>query len=93
MAEWFTALCRDTHGHRLEPTVMLLIHNLQVCGSERLGCHTGCTGITPEMNLRESTQERDPPWLRNPGQTSPEVQNRGISGPIKVLVSFQNKKV
>ena len=26
---------------------------------------------------------RDPPWLWNPGQTSPEVQNRGISGPMK----------
>ena len=24
-----------------------------------------------------------PPWLWNPGQTSPEVQNRGISGPTK----------
>ena len=26
---------------------------------------------------------RDPPWLWNPGQTSPEPQNRGISGPTR----------
>ena len=26
---------------------------------------------------------RDPPWLWNPGETSPEVQNRDISGPTK----------
>ena len=25
----------------------------------------------------------DPPWLRNPGQPSPEVQNIGISGVTK----------
>ena len=29
------------------------------------------------------SMQRDPPWLWNPGQTSPEVQNRGISGPRK----------
>ena len=28
-------------------------------------------------------QVRDPPWLLYPGQTSPEVQNRGINGPTK----------
>ena len=30
-----------------------------------------------------SAQVRNPPWLWNPGQTSPEVQNRGISGSTK----------
>ena len=45
--------------------------------------------VTPEVNLRnslhacESMQARDPPWLWNPGETSPEVQNRGISGQTK----------
>ena len=43
----------------------------------------------------QSMQARDPPWLWNPGQTSSEVQNRGISGPSKrthVLLNFFFKK-
>ena len=44
-------------------------------------------GVTPEVNLRitkvRKHTKRDPPWLWNPVQTSPEVQNRGISGPHK----------
>ena len=55
-------------------------------------------GVTPEVNLR-ITQVRkhtkDPPWFWNPGQTSPEVQNRGISGPTKrtyVLQKLKKKK-
>ena len=42
----------------------------------------------------QSTQVRDPPWLWNPGETSPEVKNRGISGPTKrtyVLQKFLKK--
>ena len=42
-------------------------------------------GVAPEVNLRitqvRKHAKRDPPWLWNPGQMSPEVQNRGISGP------------
>ena len=34
-----------------------------------------------------SMQVRDPLSLWNPGQTSPEVQNKGISGPTKKLMS------
>ena len=43
---------------------------------------------------QESVQARNPPWLWNPWQTSPEVQNRGISGPTKrtcVLQKFYLK--
>ena len=43
---------------------------------------------------RQSTQARDAPWPRNPGQTPPEVQNRGITGPTKrtdVIQFFLNK--
>ena len=40
-------------------------------------------GVAQEVNLRNSMEARkharDPSWLWNPGQTSPEVQNRGIS--------------
>ena len=35
---------------------------------------------------------RNPPWLWNPVQTSPEVQNRGISGPTKRTPVLQNLK-
>ena len=41
-------------------------------------------GVTIEMNLRITQARkhtRDPPSLQNTGQTSPEVQNMGISGP------------
>ena len=43
-------------------------------------------GVATEVNLRITQARkhaRNPPWLWNPGQTSPEVQNRGISGPSK----------
>ena len=44
-------------------------------------------GVAPEANLRitlvRKHTKRDPPWLWNPGQTSSEVQNRGISGHTK----------
>ena len=53
-------------------------------------------GVAPEVNLRnllcasEEARKRGNP----PGQTSPEVQNRGISGPTKrtcVLQKFLKK--
>ena len=47
-------------------------------------------GVTPEVNPRiqlwagdETCKQGDPPWLWNPGQTSPEVQIRGASGLTK----------
>ena len=47
-------------------------------------------GVAPEVNLRnplcageEVCKQGNPPYLWNTGQTSPEVQNRGISGPTK----------
>ena len=44
-------------------------------------------GVTPEVNLKNSMQARkhtrDPPWLWNPGQTSPEGQSRGVNGLMK----------
>ena len=35
------------------------------------------------FHRRENTRARHPPWLWNPGQTSSEVQNRGIRGSTK----------
>ena len=47
-------------------------------------------GVAPEVNLRillcpnnEAHKWGVPLWLWNPGQTSPKVHNRGISGPTK----------
>ena len=47
-------------------------------------------GVTPEVNLRiplhtgnKACKQGDSLWLLNSGQTSPEVQNRGISGLTK----------
>ena len=55
------------------------------------GCHAGCQEVSRCLTRGESEesiacrwqsmQARDPSWLWNPGETSPEVQNRGISGP------------
>ena len=62
----------------------------------RAGCHAGCQEVSrchtrgePEESIVrrwQSTQVRDPSWLWNPGQTSPEIQNRGNSGPQKGLL-------
>ena len=78
---------------------------LQVRGLKRLGCHADlCTasrcrtrGESQEFIACrwQSMQARDPPWLWNPGQTSPEVQNIAISVPTKrtdVLQNFLKKK-
>ena len=59
------------------------------------------TGVAPEVNLRISLQAGDkawklgdPHWLWNPEHMSPEVQNRGISGPTKStdVLHFLKKK-
>ena len=41
---------------------------------------------------RGSMQVRDSPWLWITGQTSPEVQSRGISGPTKKTCVLQKLK-
>ena len=59
-------------------------------------------GVAPEVNLRillyagdKALNWRDPACLWNPRQTSPEVQNRGISGPQKgdILEKLTNKNI
>ena len=56
-------------------------------------------GVVPEVNLRNLLHARDKshkqgnsPWLWNPGQMSPEVQNRDISGSTKMTVLQSIKK-
>ena len=40
-------------------------------------------GVTPELNLRITQARKGSTLALKPGQKSPEVQNRGISGPHK----------
>ena len=72
------------------PHQCLGTHDLQVHGPKRLGCHADiCTvsrcrrGESEDHHRWKSMQARDLPWVLNPEQTSPAIQNRGISGPTK----------
>ena len=68
---------------------------VQVRGSKRLRCHAGRQEVTrchtigesenPLRTRDEARKQGDPSWLWNPGQTTPEFKNRGISGPKKDL--------
>ena len=44
------------------------------------------------MARRQESMQASPPWLWNPGQMSPEVQNRGISGPTKRTCVLKTKQ-
>ena len=66
---------------------------------KKLGCHADLYTVSRCRTRGESdnhtsgkARKRDPPWLCNPGQTSPEVQNRGISGPTKRTYVLQKLK-
>ena len=72
---------------------------LQVCGRDQLGSHAGHQEVSSFSTRGESqgtcNATRTPPPRANkaeptlalkPEQTSPEVQNRGISGPTKKIL-------
>ena len=47
-----------------------------------------CKHLRINLRIKQARKHtRDPPWLWNPGQTSPELENRGVSGPIKGILS------
>ena len=48
-------------------------------GSNRLGCNISCQKVSRQGTW--GSKQGDPLWLRHPEETSPEVQNRGISPP------------
>ena len=53
------------------------------------------TSIQSEVNLRITQvreHARDPPWLWNPGKTSPDVQNKCISGSMKRIYKCPQKR-
>ena len=84
VAEWFRALCL-LHTAR---TVMGLSKWMWML------THIHSAGVTPEVNLRITLARRharNPPALWNPEQTSPAVQNVGISGPTKRTYVLQKK--
>ena len=92
VAEKLRTLCCGIQGCGFKHHQCLWI-GLQVCGLKRLHCHADhytvsrChhRGESEEYvtHRRENMQTRDLSWLWNPGQMSPEVQNRGISGSTK----------
>ena len=75
----------------------------EVCISmwpKRFGCHASPQGISrcytggeSEGSIAGKWEDKrgDPPWLWNPGQTSLEFQNRGVSGSPKRLISSKIK--
>ena len=97
VAEWFTVPCllhavRMVRG--LSPSLVQTSTNAcrHICKYVDQKCLAAMVtsiqsaGVAPEVNLRITQvrkDARDPPWIWNPGQTSPEVQNRGISGSTK----------
>ena len=74
-----------------DQTITLSVRSELIRGSKRLDCHADLFSVSrcrtrgeSEESVvcrRGSTQGRDSPWLWNPEQMSPEVQNRGMSGP------------
>ena len=55
-------------------------------GSDTMLTSIQSAGVAPEVNLgitQARKHARDQPWLGNPGQMLPEVQNSGISGSTK----------
>ena len=41
----------------------------------------------------KACKQGDPPWRWNPGQTSPEVQNKAINGPTKGLMYSKKLRI
>ena len=79
------ANCRRTDGHGFESQTSTSAcgHICKYMDQKGLAAMLTSAGVTPEVNLRitqERKHTRDPPWLWNPGEISPEVQN---SGPTK----------
>ena len=83
------------NGYRFEPWSGLNIHPMLADMFVSMWMEKGLAamltsiqsaGVAPKVNLRITQvrkHARDPPWLWNPRQTSPAVQNRSISDPMK----------
>ena len=93
VAEWIARLLTMREVSRSNLSILPLSHACREC--DRQPCwlprgqqvwHQRWISGVHRMQAKR-TQVRDPPWLWNPGETSPEVQNRGISGPQKGLLS------
>ena len=107
VAEWFTALCSPYRWSWVQAPAQNSTNACgHVCkyvdqkGSAAMLTSRQSSGVEPVVNLKitqaRKYAKRDPSWLWNPGQTSLEVQTRGISGPTKrtcVLQKTLRKKV
>ena len=69
----------------------LLYYSLDFCMTSNTVSRCRTRGESQEFMAHRwrSMQARDPPWLWNPGETSSEVQNRGISGATKITHVLQ----
>ena len=90
-----------TDGREFEtqskPLQCLWTHR-QVCGSKRHCCHADLHTVSTCHPRGESEDHTDEKACKNgstlglnPGQISPKVQNRGISGPTKRTYVLQKK--
>ena len=96
-SQWSACLvtCYETDAHS---TLDLNLTNsrTQVCGSTQLQCHASHEEVNlrnPLLEVMKHASEGYPPWLWNPRQTSLEVQNKDIHGPIKWLMSSKIKTI
>ena len=83
--------------HNLEKWLNVILVEDRNCSVAILAAKRSA-GVAPEANLRnplrvgdEARKQGNLPWLRNPGQMLPEVQNRDISSPTKGLMSSKSK--
>ena len=88
-------------GHGFEPQPKFFTNACEhICkyvdqkGSAAMLTSLRSAGVTPEVNLRITQvgkhKNTDPPSLWDPGQMSPEVQNRGISAPTERTYVLKN---
>ena len=103
--EWLSGLqccaASSTNSHGFEPRISTNAcgHICNYVDCKGSGCHADPYTVSrchtrgeSEDNSGKKAHKRDPPWLWNPVQMSPEVQNRGISGPTKRTYVLQKLK-
>ena len=88
-------LIEPSRSGRVVYSAVLAVCRTDGCGFEPRTSTNSCGHVCRYVDRNgrwQSMQARDPPWLWNPGETLPEVQNRGISGPTKRTCVLQKLK-
>ena len=79
---------KQWHNRCQIPALLMIVHKyVDQNSSATMLVTKKLADATPKINRRslvhvdnEACKQGDPPWLFNPGQTSPEIQTRDISG-------------